>query len=334
MPACVEGCARLPHRIAAEPAGEHVAGRPVSSTGAIARRDLRARHDRGRRMNEQDGVRLRILEQDLQRLHVALAGASPMMSTGLPRDQVGGRIASSLRNVSGRQRRQTALAQHQRIGRHDPRTAAVGHDRQAVARSAAAPAPASPPHRTGPRSRTLAACPRGESRRRTRRPNRRARRCAKPPPCAPSAARPALTTSTGLFRAAARAADMNLRAAVIDFDVEQDRVRLSVAREIVEHVAAVDIGAVAERDELRETDASRLRPIEHGGDQRARLRHERDLAGQGAGMREAGVESEAGNEKADAVGPKDAQQMRLGRGQHRLLQRVALRVPGRSRDRR
>ena len=62
---------------------------------------------------------------------------------------------------------------------------------------------------------------------------------------APGAERPALTSTTGLLRAAARAADMNARCAD-RLHVHQDRARARVAGQVVQHVAEVDIGVLAE----------------------------------------------------------------------------------------
>jgi hypothetical protein len=56
-----------------------------------------------------------------------------------------------------------------------------------------------------------------------------------------------LTTITGLLRAAARAADMNLRGASIDSMYSRIERVCGVARQVVEHVAEVDVGALAER---------------------------------------------------------------------------------------
>ncbi len=105
------------------------------------------------------------------------------------------------------------------------------------------------------------------------------------------------------------------------FDVEQDRVRVRVARQMVDEVAEIDVGAVADRDELREADAARFRPVEHRGDQRPRLRDERDAARQRVDVRKARIQPDARNEQPDAVRPEDAQQMRSGRREHRFLQR-------------
>ena len=69
--------------------------------------------------------------------------------------------------------------------------------------------------------------------------------------------RPDLTTTTGLIRAAARAADMNLRALVIEFDVQKNRTGRAIEREEIEQVAEIDIDHVSKRDDGRKTDAVR-----------------------------------------------------------------------------
>ena len=96
-----------------------------------------------------------------------------------------------------------------------------------------------------------------------------------------------------------------------------------LGREIVEHVAEIDIGHVAERDDMREADAARRRPIEHRGDHRAGLADEGDVARRRREMRKARVEPDAGHDDADAVRPDEAQQMRPRGVEHGLLQRAA-----------
>ena len=117
---------------------------------------------------------------------------------------------------------------------------------------------------------------------------------------------------------------MNLRGASIDSMYSRiERVR-GVAREVVEQVAEVDVGALAERDHVREADAARLGPVEHRGDERARLRDEGDLrraarrcarswrSGRGRGV-----------SRPRQFGPEHAQQVRPRGVEHRLLLRGA-----------
>ena len=82
-----------------------------------------------------------------------------------------------------------------------------------------------------------------------------------------------------------------MRACGDALDVEQDRARRAVEREVVEHVAEIDVAHVAERDDMREADAARRRPVEHGGGDRARLGDEGEVAGARREMREARIDA-------------------------------------------
>ena len=57
-----------------------------------------------------------------------------------------------------------------------------------------------------------------------------------------------------LDRAAARAADMNLRASLIDFDIEQDGARPAVGGEQVEQIGEIDVELVADGKHRGEAD--------------------------------------------------------------------------------
>ena len=74
------------------------------------------------------------------------------------------------------------------------------------------------------------------------------------------------------------------------FDIHQDRRRLRIRGEIIEHIAEVDVGGFAERDEMRKSDLACTRPIEQRGGQCAGLGHECQVARQGGLMRKTGVE--------------------------------------------
>ena len=77
----------------------------------------------------------------------------------------------------------------------------------------------------------------------------------------------------------------------------------------------------AQRNEMREANSARLRPVQHGCHERARLRHKSQLAGQRARVGKAGVQTQVRRELADAVRAEDAQQGGPGRVQHGLLLR-------------
>jgi predicted transcriptional regulator len=76
------------------------------------------------------------------------------------------------------------------------------------------------------------------------------------------------------------------------FDVEKDRTRARVARQVIEQIAEVHVDALAERHHVGEADAPRSRPVEDRGDERARLRDEGDLSRQRVRVREARVQAE------------------------------------------
>ena len=109
-------------------------------------------------------------------------------------------------------------------------------------------------------------------------------------------------------------------ARVLDrFDAQQDGARVRVAGQVVQHVGSVHVGVLAQCDKVRKTDAARLRPVQHGGDQRVGLRDQGQLARLGRGGRDAGVQVRVRRQQAHAVGPQDAQQPGARGVQHGLL---------------
>ena len=77
-----------------------------------------------------------------------------------------------------------------------------------------------------------------------------------------------------------------------------------VARQQVEPVADVDVGHVAERDDVGEADIVLRRPVDQRGGDGARLRQQGDVAGLRRHMREAGIEPEqAGSSGRRVLGP-------------------------------
>ena len=95
---------------------------------------------------------------------------------------------------------------------------------------------------------------------------------------APCAMRPDFTTTTGLMRAAARAADMNLRASLIGFDVEQNGARLSIEREVIQEIGDIDVELIADRYDAGKADRALRRPFDHAGGDGAGLRDQRQIA--------------------------------------------------------
>ena len=110
------------------------------------------------------------------------------------------------------------------------------------------------------------------------------------------------------------------------FQVAHDRPRLGVLGPGLHQVDLVDVGLVADAVEAGEADALAQRHVEDGGAQRARLRHEGDLAAVGHAGGKRGVQladgvDDAQHVRADhphAVAPADVDDL--------LLQRLALRA--------
>ena len=105
------------------------------------------------------------------------------------------------------------------------------------------------------------------------------------------------------------------------FDVQKNRARCLIVGEEIERIAEVDVGHATQRQQMREADTSRVSPVEHGGQQRARLGDEGDRSGARRQVREAGIDAAARHQNADTVRTDDAQQVGLRGSQHLLLQR-------------
>ena len=130
----------------------------------------------------------------------------------------------------------------------------------------------------------------------------------------------------GLVARSVAAGGHELAPLVHGFQVEEDRAGRDLRTQIVEHIPHVDVGTVPERDEVRETDAARTRPVEHRGAERARLGDQGEPAGQRLHVGEAGVQADLRHQDAQGVRAEDSQAMRLRGRQHLLLQ-----LPDRSR---
>src|SRR4029078_12816937 len=79
-------------------------------------------------------------------------------------------------------------------------------------------------------------------------------------------------------------------------------------------------GHVAQRNDMGEADVATARPIDDGRDQGSRLGHERQTARQRWLVREAGVDADAWQHEAEAIGALDPQQVRLRGLQHLSLE--------------
>ena len=97
------------------------------------------------------------------------------------------------------------------------------------------------------------------------------------------------------------------------FDVEQDRAGLRVLGEPVQQVAEIHVQRVAQRNHGREADRARHTPFHQPRGDRARLRHQRQVALERAARGEAGVEPDMRGHHPQAVGPDHAQAVRARR---------------------
>ena len=200
-----------------------------------------------------------------------------MMSTGFARDQVGGSSAIELRDRLRRKRRERAAEIDQPVDREDADAAAVGQDREALARERLLP-----PERFGggeelvevehaqepgaAKGGLIDGVGAGE-RAGVRRRGPRALRV------------PARLDHDDRLRARRGAGRRHELAGVGDrLDVEQDRPGAAVGGEIVEAVAEIDVDHVAERHEPREADPAPRRPFEKPRRDGAGLRDQREIA--------------------------------------------------------
>ena len=109
-------------------------------------------------------------------------------------------------------------------------------------------------------------------------------------------------------------------------DVEQYGIGLGVHREVVEYVAEVDVGGVAQRHHGGEADPVGVGPVQYAGADGARLGDQRQPPGPAVGVQEGGVEPDLRSHEAEAVGPEQPQVV-VGR---RLPQLLLQPDPGRS----
>ncbi len=88
------------------------------------------------------------------------------------------------------------------------------------------------------------------------------------------------------------AGEVPLRRVGERFHVEQNRAAMDVPRQVIEEIAEIRIRRVAERYDVREPDTAAVGPVDNSGDQRTRLRDEREIPRQRGRMREAGIETD------------------------------------------
>ena len=100
--------------------------------------------------------------------------------------------------------------------------------------------------------------------------------------------------------------------AVLDgLDIAEQHARVVVGADRFEERGLVHVGLVADADELAEADPLADRPVEDRRAERARLRHESDVARRGHAGGEGGVELLGRVDQAEAVRPDDAHAARV-----------------------
>jgi hypothetical protein len=85
------------------------------------------------------------------------------------------------------------------------------------------------------------------------------------------------------------------------FDIEQDRLRLFVQREVVEQVGDIDVELIADRHDSGKADRALSRPVHHAGGDGARLRDQRQISLAGRMRGKARIEIHAGHDDAQTI---------------------------------
>ena len=273
-------------------------------------------------MKEQQRIDLRISGEDLERLHVARCGcvADDVDRIGMRPGRRQDAIETRNRGIG--QGGQLGPAQADCIGREHAQAAAIGEDRDSLAGQGSSArqglgcdkqiAGGGNPQCAGASECGVIHIVRSRERARMRSGGSCAIR------------RTARFDHDNRLVASRRARRRHEFAGMLDrFDIHQDRLRCRIRGEIVEHVAEVDIGRVAERHEMRETDLAGSRPIEQRGGERAGLGHECKIARQRRFMRKTGIESDMRRQQSHTLRAEDAQQVQVRCIQHGLRERAS-----------
>ena len=97
------------------------------------------------------------------------------------------------------------------------------------------------------------------------------------------------------------------------FDVHENGVRIGIVGQIIQHVGESRFHGVADGRKVRKADIFGLSPVQNGNAQSTGLRNEGDLAVNGGGRRKAGVQTDTGNQRTQAVRPDNAHAVLLRR---------------------
>jgi hypothetical protein len=317
-----EETAGFERRRLAEPAGEggHAVARPEVLDHGLGR--VEAVGDCRRAVHDEDRVGVAVEEHGAERLAVALAG-SVADEVDRVRPRPGRRQHRIERGHGlGREGREPAAMLLERVGRQHPGAAAIGEDRQPVPRRGLAGGQRrhrleqlaeleDAEHAGAAEGGIVDVVGAGE------RPGMRQRRLGA------GGTAPRLDDDDRLRprRDAPRRHELPCIADALD--IEEDRPRRRIEGEVVEEVAEIDVGHVAEGEDVGEAEAAGGGPVEDGGGDRPGLGDEGEVAGLRRQMHEARVDALRRRDEADAVRTEDAHEMRLGRLKHLLLEGMA-----------
>ena len=292
--------------VGADPDREHRLGRALVQLAILADQaghgggDIAGRSDRGLDIHHQDRVIARVGQQHLERRRIArgvgVADDVDRIRSGPGRRQHRVELLARL----GHDRRGNSAQFDKPIDRENADAAAIGQDRQPLSRrlldtperlgAVEQFAKIRHPQHSGAAERGVIDRVRAGQRAGMGRGRLRALRHAS-----------GFDDDDGLDPCGGARRGHELAGVLDRFDIEQDRPRLAVHREVVKQIGDIDVELVADRNDAGETDRALRRPIHHAGGDRARLRDQRQVSGTWHVGGEAGVEICAGHHDAKTI---------------------------------
>ena len=253
-----------------------------------------------------------------------------MISTGLARDHVLGRQASTPYGLRGYRREPSAEVDQAVDGQHAD-ASAVGQDSDALPLQSVPPASVSAAANNSSKSVT-----RGSPAR--RKAAHRQRRIPPKHPVRQGGARSLAVTSrldddNGFHARGGASRREKLTSVGNRFDVKKDRIGSTIEREVIDAIAEIDVDLVAERNDAGEADLIVVGPFNERRDDRARLRNDGEIA-RARGLGEEVRRDLRAVRDADAIGSDDAQAASAGDASQVFGQRtLAMAKSGRDDDR-
>ena len=269
----LEDLSRLGHRLVAQPAAHHPGrfAHLVAGQRHQRPRNVVTRHNGGRRVDEQHRAGGGIVIQHLQCIHVALHRRITNDVHRVAVRPVGRQYSIQLRLDGIAQFRQCHPDRRRRVRRHHARPAAIGQHRDGVAA-------------VGAKARQRLGCQKQLLQRVDTQHTGAGDGCVKHHVRPRQRARVRGRRQLPLRRAPGFDDDHRLVARrrprgrhelawrLDRLRIQQNRPRVRIAGQVVEHVAKINVGMFTHGHKMRKPNAPPLRPVQHGGDQRARLR--------------------------------------------------------------